>query len=552
MTPMPPGTSFLAALLDTDHKAVAKRYLFSGLGFLFVGGGLAELVRWQVAFPFLHLFTPATYNMLFTMHATVMVFLVVMPLLIGAFGNFLVPLMIGARESAFPRLNAAAWWIFLASGIVLLSGFFVPGGASQSGWTAYAPLSSTAKFNQTQIGQTLWCVAIFLNGAASLLGAVNVIATVVHLRAPGMTFGRLPLFVWAVFLTAFLILFAVPVLAAALVMLVLDLDCGTAFFDATRGGQPLLWQHLFWFFGHPEVYILILPAMGIVSEILPVFARKPLFGYRAMVASLVAIGFLGFVVWGHHMFVSGMSIILSAGFSLSTLVIAVPSAVKTFNWMGTVWRGSIRFELPMLHALAFISMFVIGGLSGIFMASTPVDLFIHHTYFIVAHIHYVLFGGSLFGLFAAVAYWFPKMFGRFLDDFWGKAHFWLTLLFFNLTFFPMHNLGLAGMMRRISDPTQYEHLVSLQPINQFVTLAAVALGLTQFLFLANVLLSLRGGCVAPENPWRAATLEWACPSPPPRGNFAVPPVVVRGPYEYSVPGAPDDFLPQVEKPAQTL
>ena len=541
MNALPPRPAGFFAL---DHKAVALRYLWTALAFLFVGGGLALMMRWQLAFPFLHLLTPAGYNQVFTLHATVMVFLVVTPLLLGAFGNFVIPLQIGAREMAFPWLGGASYGLYLLSGLVLLSGFFVPGGGAASGWTAYAPLSSHAAYNQTQIGQTLWCVAILLNGLSAILLAVNFITTVVTLRAPGMTFFRMPLTVWSLFLTAFLVLLAMPVLSAAAAMLILDLDCGTAFFDAARGGQPLLWQHLFWFFGHPEVYIMILPAMGIVSDVIAVFARKPVFGYRAMVYAMGAIGFLGFVVWGHHMFVSGMSIVLAAAFSVSTMLIAVPSAIKTFNWMGTVWRGSLHFTLPMLHALAFVSMFVIGGMSGIFMASTPVDLFIHHTYFIVAHIHYVLFGGSLFGIFAGISYWYPKMFGRLMDETWGKAHFYLTLVFFNLTFFPMHLLGLAGMMRRISDPTKYPHLVSLQPINQSVTLAAIVLGFSQILFIVNFVRSRRHGAVAGPNPWRANTLEWTVPSPAPAGNFEKIPLVTHGPYEYSVPGLKADYLPQ--------
>ncbi|HEY8966446.1 MAG TPA: cbb3-type cytochrome c oxidase subunit I [Candidatus Methylacidiphilales bacterium] len=528
--------SLRAALSGNDHKAVGLRYLLASLGFLLLGGGLALLVRWQCAFPKTGLLSAQAYNGAFTMHATVMVFLVVMPLLLGGLGNYIVPLQVGARGTAFPGLGATAWWLYLASGAVWIASFFAPGGAAATGWTAYAPLSTFGRFNQSFSGQTLWCVALGINSVGSMLTAANLAVTVVMRRARGMRLFRMPVFVWSVFVTCFLVLIAVPVLVAADAMLLLDLVAGTAFFDVTRGGQPLLWQHLFWFFGHPEVYILILPAMGVVSEVLPVFSRRPLFGYAAMVWAMVAIGVLGFVVWGHHMFVSGMSLLLSAAFSLSTYLIAVPSSVKTFNWLGTLWRGSIRFELPLCHAAAFVSMFVVGGLSGIFMASTPVDLFIHNTYFIVAHIHYVLFGGSLFGVFAAVAYWFPKITGRKLGDGLGQAHFWLTLLFFNLTFFPMHTLGLGGMMRRIPDPTLYEHLRSLQPINQFSALAAMGLGLAQLLFFWNLWRSARHGEPAGENPWHAATLEWTCPSPPPPGNFSVPPVVHRGPYEYGEHG----------------
>ncbi|NDF16778.1 MAG: cytochrome c oxidase subunit I, partial [Verrucomicrobia bacterium] len=346
----------------------------------------------------------------------------------------------------------------------------------------------------------------------------------------------------------FLLLLAIPVLSAAGAMLILDLNYGTNFFNPAKGGQPLLWQHLFWFFGHPEVYILILPAMGMVSDILSVNSRKPVFGYRAMVYAMIAIGFLGFIVWGHHMFVSGMSLVLSAAFGVSTMVIAVPSAIKTFNWLGTIWGGSIRFNTAMLNALAFVSMFVIGGFSGIFMASTPVNIFVHHTYFIVAHFHYVLFGGSIFAVFAAIYFWYPKMFGRLLNETLGKIHFALTFVFFNLCFFPMHNVGLGGMMRRIADPTVYEHLRALQPINQFITLSAIALGFSQFVFLYNFFRSLRHGEPAGKNPWEATTLEWTVDSPPGHGNFATTPTVYRGPYDFSVPGHGKDYIMQNEPP----
>jgi cytochrome c oxidase subunit 1 len=546
-----------------DHKMIGLQYLWTALAFLFLGGALALGVRWQLGFPgaefpIIGRLLPATvavdgsiipggYNMLVTMHATVMVFFVVMPLLIGAFGNYLIPLQIGAGDMAFPLLNELSYWLYVLSGIILLGAFFAPGGAPGTGWTAYAPLSSVAAYNGTPMGQSLWGAALFINGLSSIAGATNYITTVVNMRAPGMTMFRMPLPVWSLFITAILLLLAVPVLSAAAAMLFADLNMGTSFFSPQGGGQPLLWQHLFWFFGHPEVYIMILPAMGLSSEILAVFSRKPIFGYKAMVYAMIAIGFLGFIVWGHHMFVSGMNLTLSAAFSVSTMVIAVPSAIKTFNWMGTIWRGSIEFTTAMCFALAFVSMFVIGGLSGIFMASTPVDLFVHHTYFIVAHFHYVLFGGSIFAIFGAIYFWFPKMFGRMLNETLGKVHFFLTLVFFNLTFFPMHNLGLGGMMRRIADPTVYEHLRQLQPLNQLCTIGAIGLGFTTFVFLWNVVMSLRNGKKAPNNPWNANTLEWTVPSPPGHGNFDKTPVVYHGPYEYSVPGIYKDYLPQTER-----
>ena len=546
-----------------DHKMIGLQYLWTALAFLFVGGALALGVRWQLGFPgapipIIGNFLPTTvavdgsiipggYNMLVTMHATVMVFFVVMPLLIGAFGNYLIPLQIGAGDMAFPLLNELSYWLYVLSGVILMAAFFVPGGAPGTGWTGYAPLSSVAAYNGTPMGQGLWGIALFINGLSSIAGATNYVTTIVNMRAPGMKMFRMPLPVWSLFITAILLILAVPVLSAAAAMLFADLNLGTSFFKPQGGGQPLLWQHLFWFFGHPEVYIMILPAMGLTSEILSVFSRKPIFGYKAMVYAMIAIGFLGFIVWGHHMFVSGMNLTLSAAFSVSTMVIAVPSAIKTFNWMGTIWRGSIEFTTAMCFALAFVSMFVIGGLSGIFMASTPVDLFVHHTYFIVAHFHYVLFGGSIFAIFGAIYFWFPKMFGRMLGETLGKWHFFLTFVFFNLTFFPMHNLGLGGMMRRIADPTVYDHLRQLQPLNQLCTIGAMGLGLTTFVFLWNVISSLRNGKKAGNNPWNSNTLEWTVASPPGHGNFPITPVVYNGPYEYSVPGIEKDFLMQTEK-----
>ncbi|MCX6968826.1 MAG: cbb3-type cytochrome c oxidase subunit I [Verrucomicrobia bacterium] len=551
---------FRKYLWTFDHKMIGLQYFWTALFFLFVGGALALAVRWQLAMPGTEIpvigrFLPQTiavdgaivpggYNMLVTMHATIMVFFVVMPILIGAFGNYLIPLQIGAGDMAFPLLNELSYWLYVVSGFVILGAFFAPGGAPGTGWTAYAPLSAVAAYNGTRVGQSMWGIAIFINGLSSIAGATNYITTIVNLRAPGMKMFRMPLTVWSLFVTAILLVLAVPVLSAAAAMLFADLNLGTSFFKPAGGGQPLLWQHLFWFFGHPEVYIMILPAMGLASEIIPVFSRKPIFGYKAMVYAMMAIGVLGFMVWGHHMFVSGMNLTLSAAFSVSTMVIAVPSAIKTFNWLGTVWRGSIEFKTPMCFALAFVSMFVIGGLSGIFMASTPVDLFVHHTYFIVAHIHYVLFGGSIFAIFGAVYFWFPKMFGKMLNEPLGKLHFLLTFVFFNMTFFPMHNLGLGGMMRRIADPTVYEHLRQLQPLNQVCTIGAMGLGFTTFIFIWNIIYSLRNGPAAPANPWHANTLEWTVPSPPGHGNFPHTPTVYHGAYEYSVPGLEEDYLPQ--------
>jgi cytochrome c oxidase subunit I len=546
-------------LFSADHKMIAKQFLGLGLFMMVLGGLMALMMRWELAWPESQVpgtrwipepfmteghMNPAFYNTLFTMHATIMIFFVIMPILVGCFGNFLIPLMIGARDMAFPVLNMLSFWVGAVSGVIMLAGFFVPGGHAAGGWTAYAPLTAVPEYTGVDWGQNLWCISLIVLGISSLMGSINYITTIINLRAPGMTFFRLPLVIWSLFIVAILLLLALPVLTTALAMLLLDRMAGTSFFLPTGGGEPLLWQHLFWFFGHPEVYVLILPAMGVTSDILSVFARKPIFGYRAMAFSMMLIAFLGFIVWGHHMFVSGMNPTLGTGFMISTMVIAVPSAIKTFNWLGTLWGGSIRFTTPMLFALGFVSMFVIGGLSGIFAASTPVDMFIHDTYFIVAHIHYVLFGGSLFALFAGLYYWFPKMFGRMMNETLGKLHFFATFIAYNCTFFPMFILGVGGMMRRIYNPLQYEFLKPLQPINVFITISAMALGLAQLIIVVNFFWSLFAGKRAERNPWKANTLEWTAPSPPPHGNFDTVPTVLRGPYEYSSPEVVEDYLPQ--------
>jgi cytochrome c oxidase subunit 1 len=546
-------------IFSIDHKMIGRQYLFYGLLMMILGGLLAILVRWQLAWPespvpgfgwvpepfmFGGIIPPETYNAMFTMHATIMIFFVVMPILVGAFGNFLIPLMIGARDMAFPVLNMLSFWVALPAAIIMLAGFFVPGGHAAAGWTSYAPLSANPVYTGVDWGQNLWIISLVILGFSSMMGAINFITTTINMRAPGMTFFRLPLTVWALFIVAILLLLAIPVLTSALAMLLFDRLFGTTFFLPAGGGEPLLWQHLFWFFGHPEVYILILPAMGIASDVLSTFARKPIFGYRSMVYAIIGIGFLSWVVWGHHMFQSGMNPALGVSFTITTMVIAVPSAIKTFNWLGTLWGGTIRFTVPMLNALAFVAMFVIGGLSGIFMASTPVDIFIHDTYYIVAHIHYVVFGGSVFGIFAAIYYWFPKMFGRMMNDMLGKIHFCGTFVFFNCTFFPMHILGVGGHMRRIYNPLQYEFLQPLQPINIFITVSAILLGLSQIPFVINFFWSLFGGRRAERNPWQANTLEWVAPTPTPHGNFEAIPTVYRGPYEYSSPEVQEDYLPQ--------
>jgi cytochrome c oxidase subunit 1 len=546
-------------IFSTDHKMIGRQFLFLGLFMMILGGLMAMMIRWQLAWPETPvpglswlpepytvegIITPQSYNALFTMHATLMIFMVVMPIMVGCFGNFLIPLMIGARDMAFPVLNMLSFWVGLASGLVMLAGFFVPGGHAASGWTAYATLSSKAVYTGVDWGQHLWVVSLLLLGVSSLMGSINYITTVINMRAPGMTWFRLPLVIWSLFVTAVLLLLALPVLTAALAMLLFDRMAGTSFFLPAGGGEPLLWQHLFWFFGHPEVYILVLPAMGVTSDVLSVFARKPIFGYRAMAYSMIAIAFLSWVVWGHHMFISGMQPALGTAFMLTTMVIAVPSAIKSFNWLGTLWGGSIRFTTPMIHAISFLSTFTIGGLSGVFMAATPVDIFIHDTYFIVAHFHYVV-AGIIFAIFASITYWFPKLFGRMMNETLGRLHAVLTFVFFNLVFFPMHFLGVGGHMRRIYNPMQYEFLQQFSGMHQFLSVSAFLLGAVQFIFLFNFVWSLFKGRRADRNPWHANTLDWSAPSPPPHLNWGdTIPTVYRGPYEYSSPEVPEDYLPQ--------
>jgi cytochrome c oxidase subunit 1 len=569
-----PGNPLFRYVFSTDHKVIAIQFLFSGLIFFVVGGLMAMAIRWQLAWPGSPMpwiskalwadqgfrMPPEFYNKLFTMHGTVMIFLVIIPILAGAFGNFTIPLMIGARDMAFPKLNMISYWCMPFSFVAFMYSFTVEGGAPEAGWTSYPTLANSRWSTPGSLnGQTWWLIGLLFAGISSLMGSINYITTILILRAPGMTMFRMPMTVWAMFITAILQAFALPVLTSALVMQLLDRTAGTNFFSPTNwsvangpsvvgGGQPLLWQHLFWFYSHPAVYIMILPAMGIVSDVISTFSRKPLFGYKPMVFAIGAIAGLGFLVWGHHMFQSGMNPALGATFMLSTMLIALPSAIKVFNWLGTIWGGRIQFTSAMLNALGFVSMFIIGGLSGIFMAATPVDMHIHDTYFIVAHIHYVLFGGSTFGIFAAIYYWFPKLFGRMMNEPLGKIHFILTFLTFNGTFFLMHIVGMHGHPRRIADPTVYPFLAGAGVVgmNRFMTWSAFGLGLSQVLFAANFLYSLVLGPKAPANPWKANTLEWATDSPPPYYNFATIPTVYHPAYEYSVPGVVGDYLPQTE------
>jgi len=575
-------------VFSIDHKVIGIQFLVTTLLMLMVGGALALAVRWQLAFPWgsmpivgklFGLFqteggqiSPEFYTMLFTMHASVMIFLVIIPVLAGAFGNFLIPLQIGADDMAFPVLNMLSYW-FMWPAIACFGISFVASGATAgpgNGWTSYPLLSDLADAAPSSgAAQTWWLFGLTLVGVSSMMGSVNYMTTIINMRAPGMTLFRMPLTIWSMFITAILQAFALSVLTAAGFMLVFDrlssllpTDVHSVFFipagivvnnaaPTIGGGQPLLWQHLFWFYSHPAVYIMLLPAMGMVSDMLACMCRKPVFGYKPMVYSMAAIAGLGFIVWGHHMFTSGMNPALGMTFMTSTMMIALPSAIKVFNWIGTIWDGNIKFNAVFLNCAAFVALFVVGGLSGIFMAAVPVDIYFHDTYFIVAHFHYVLFGATLFGVFAAVQFWYPKMFGREMNDTVQKWHFALTFIGMNGTFFPMHLLGIAGMPRRYADPYLHGYLEHLLPMNQFMTISAIIMGFAQFLLLGNFALSFFFGKKAGRNPWGANGLEWSAPSPPGHGNFDVPPVCYRGPYEYSSPEAEamgQDFILQTSPP----
>lgn len=537
-------------VFSTDHKTIAKQYLFLGLFMALVGGYLVYVMRWQLAFPDTSIpgfgfVGPETYNALATNHGTIMVFFVAMPILLGALGNFLIPLMIGARDMAFPRLNMLSFWTLFVASLVLLSSFFVPGGAAAAGWTGYAPLSARAEYTGVNWGINLWLLAHALEFASFLMGGVNFLTTAITMRAPGMTYLRLPLLVWQQMTASVIFLLSVGPLIAAALMLLMDRLLDTGFFVPEQGGDPLLWQHLFWFFGHPEVYVLLMPGLGAVLEVLTVFSRKPVFGYRWIIYATISVGLLSLIVWAHHMFISGMDPRLAMPFSITTILISVPIALIVFSMILTLWKGSIRFTIPMLWALAFVVMFITGGLTGIVLGSAPANIQVHGTYFVVAHFHYVLLSVVIFGSFTGIYFWFPKMFGRIMNAPLSYLHFLLTLIFFNLTFFPMHAVGLAGMPRRIANPLQYELLQSVQPLNVYITFSAIGLTLAQFLFLINLAWSIMAGKQADANPWESATLEWTLPSPPPHGNWGETlPTVYRGPYDYSPPGVREDYLPQ--------
>ncbi len=511
--PRPKGWLF-SWLTTTDHKRIGILYLINSMAFFVIGGVFALLMRTELARPGTQIFHPNTYNQLFTLHGTLMIFLVIFPLLAG-FGNYFVPLQIGALDMAFPRINALSFWLLPVGGLTILSGFLAKGGAAAAGWTGYVPLSTQGK-----AGQDLWIIGLLIVGTSSILGGINFIVTILRLRAPGMTMMRLPIFVWSILAQSLLVVLATPVLTSGLIMLFADRRLGTSFFDPTHGGNVLLWQHTFWFFAHPEVYILILAAWGAVSEILPVFSGKPLFGYPGVVLSFLMITALSFTVWAHHMFATGA--VELPFFSITTEMISIPTGVLFFNWLATLWKGKIRFEPPMLFALGFIAMFLIGGIDGVWMASPAVDFAVTDTYWVVAHIHYVLFGGTVFGIMAAMYYWFPKMSGRMLSKRLGQWHFWLQFTGFNLTFFPMHVLGLRGMPRRIAD---YAPGRGWSFLNLLATAGAFLIAVSIAVFLVNVFVTLRKPKTAPSDPWGANTLEWATSSPPPPHNFdALPPI----------------------------
>src|SRR6266851_5764679 len=508
-----------AWLTTTDHKKIGILYIVSTFIFFVLGGLAALLVRTQLALPESPPMQPELYNQIFTMHATLMIFLFIIPFGIGGLGNYFVPLMIGARDMAFPKINALSFWMIVPAGLLILSGFFFPDptqkfatGGADAGWTSYPPLSVRGPF-----GQSLWLVGLIILGSSSILGAMNFLVTILNMRTPGMTMHRIPLFVWAMLTTSFIQLIATPALAAALLMVLADRHLGTHFFDPTGGGDVLGYQHGFWFYSHPAVYIMILPYFGIISEVLQVFSRKPIFGYKAVAYSTAAIGMLGFLVWAHHMFTVGLPVISQSFFMLMTMLIAIPTGIKIFNWAATLWGGHLNFKAPLLFSIGFLTMFVIGGLSGVYSAVVPVDYELHDTYFVVAHIHYVLFGGSVFALLAGVYYWFPKFSGRLHSESLAAWHFWLMIIGFNLTFFPMHILGVSGMVRRIS---RYPIETGFLPLNVFETVGAFMMGFSVLLLLWNILASWRNGAQAGNDPWLANTLEWLTTSPPPEYNFA--------------------------------
>ena len=557
---------FRKYIWSTDHKIIGIQYGFTALFFLLVGFSLMMVMRWQLAYPETPIpfvgsifgddgiLLPEIYNSLGAMHGTIMIFLGIVPLAVGAFGNYLVPLQIGAPDMAFPKLNAASYWSYLVGGLVMMSSFFTEEGAARSGWTSYPPLADI------EAGQTIWLIGMIFLITSSLLGSMNIITTIVQLRAPGLTWMRLPFFVWAQLVTSFLLVLAFPPLEAAAVLQLMDRVVGTSFFlpsglvvsgelmEVSGGGSPLLWQHLFWFLAHPEVYVLILPAMGIVSEVIANNSRKPLWGYNSLVFATIFLGFMSFIVWAHHMFLTGMGTAMSAFFQTTTMIISIPSVIILSALFISLWGASIRFNTPMLFALAFLPMFGIGGLTGLPLGLAAADIYLHDTYYVIGHFHYVVAPGTIFGLFAGIYYWYPKITGRKMSELLGKMHFWPSLLFMNGVFMPMFIQGLAGVSRRLWDGgLEYAHASGVFHWNEFMSISAWLLGLAQIPFIINVFYSIFRGEKVDNNPWQATTLEWAAPSPPlPHVNFDTLPTVHRDPYEYSLPGRNRDFTPQTE------
>ena len=557
---------FRKYIWSTDHKIIGIQYGFTALFFLLVGFSFMMVMRWQLAYPETPIpfvgsifgddgiLLPEIYNSLGAMHGTIMIFLGIVPLAVGAFGNYLVPLQIGAPDMAFPKLNAASYWSYLVGGLVMMSSFFTEEGAARSGWTSYPPLADI------EVGQTIWLIGMIFLITSSLLGSMNIITTIVQLRAPGLTWMRLPFFVWAQLVTSFLLVLAFPPLEAAAVLQLMDRVVGTSFFlpsglvvsgelmEVSGGGSPLLWQHLFWFLAHPEVYVLILPAMGIVSEVIANNSRKPLWGYNSLVFATIFLGFMSFIVWAHHMFLTGMGTAMSAFFQTTTMIISIPSVIILSALFISLWGASIRFNTPMLFALAFLPMFGIGGLTGLPLGLAAADIYLHDTYYVIGHFHYVVAPGTIFGLFAGIYYWYPKITGRKMSELLGKMHFWPSLLFMNGVFMPMFIQGLAGVSRRLWDGgLEYAHASGVFHWNEFMSISAWLLGIAQIPFIINVFYSIFRGEKVDNNPWQATTLEWAAPSPPlPHVNFDTLPTVHRDPYEYSLPGRNRDFTPQTE------
>lgn len=566
----PEPTTFISKyIISYDHKVIAKQFLWYGIFFLGVGGIMALLIRWTLAYPGVPfpvlgpllfpdsagVVPPDVYATLFTMHGTIMIFYAITPILIGAFGNYCIPLMIGARDMAFPLLNMLSFWFAFISGAIVLISFCTPLGSAAGGWTSYPTLSTM--IGSPGFGQTLWCLAIFVLGISSTMGAVNYVTTVITLRAPGMGYFDMPLTVWGLWLTAILNAIFVPVLGAGVMLLMMDRLVGTTFFlagaSATSGtGDPVLFQHVFWIFGHPEVYILILPAWGIVSDLLSFFSRKPAFGAKATALAMTSVTILSTLVYGHHMFTTQMSPLLTQSFMTLTMTISIPSAIFFANWLGTIWKGSIRFDSPMLFSLGVVFVFGLGGLTGLHLGTVTTDLYLHDTYFVVGHFHYTMAASVLLGGYAGIYFWFPKMFGRLMNEFWAKVHFWGTMIPLNGIFFGMLMVGYGGMHRRIYNPFVYESLQRLIPINMMITWSAILMGAFQLVFVYNFLASLLKGAKAPQNPWNVGTLEWTIPSPPVHHNYDVIPVVKCGPHELGNPNLKNgrDFQYQTEELVQ--